>query len=448
MNVIGLDLGTTTLSAVVLECDTDTVLETLNVPNTAVIPSAKPWEGLQDPACIAALAEKMVEELKMRHDVSAIGIDGQMHGILYIDAQGEAVSPLYTWQDQRGEQSLEDTTYAARLSALTGYSMATGYGMTTHFWHTVNACIPEKAVCLCTVYDYVGMKLTGRRTPLMHVSSAASLGLFRIRGGAWDVQAVLAAGMDARYLPEISDACAVIGKDRDGLPVSCGIGDNQASFIGSVSQMEGSLLINMGTGGQVSMLAPVQKGNPNVEVRPLGEGRNILVGSVLCGGRSYAMLEKFLCSCADLAGCKEKSLYEAMNQTGMRMLETDRPMQVDTRFRGTRSQPELRGAIGNIGPENFDAAHLIGGTLLGMAQEMYGLYEEMLTLGAPAACRIIGSGNAIRKNPALKRAFEKVFGMEMHIPKHTEEAACGAALFAMAAAAGKPSLPQTQKRSQ
>lgn len=91
MNVIGLDLGTTTLSAVVMNAETGLVMETINIPNTAALPSAHAWESLQDADGIAALALRMIDQLKSRHAISAIGIDCQMHGILYVNERGNAI---------------------------------------------------------------------------------------------------------------------------------------------------------------------------------------------------------------------------------------------------------------------------------------------------------------------------------------------------------------------
>lgn len=444
MNVIGLDLGTTTLSAVLMDSDTGAVKEALNVVSGADLPARNGFERIQDADAIARKATALVEQLAAAHKVDAIGIDGQMHGIVYLDRAGAAVSPLFTWQDQRGEERLGDATYAKALSQRTGRPVATGYGMATHFYNTLNGQIPEGAAALCTVYDYVGMRLTGRRTPLLHVSSAASLGLLDPDAGRWDADAVAAAGMDPGFLPEVTDACAVIGA-YGGIPVACGIGDNQASFIGSVKHAEDTALVNMGTGGQVSMLARGALPGEGLERRPLGGGQAILVGSTLCGGRAYALLERFLRSCAGLAGLPDAPLYEAMNRAGLALLESDGLPRVDTRFTGTRADPGVRGAISGIGVDNFDAAHLVAGTLLGMADEIHSLYSAMLALGNPTAKNLVGSGNAIRRNPALRRAFEMAFGLDMRIPAHQEEAACGAALFAMAAAGIRESVAEAQR---
>ena len=75
-----------------------------------------------------------MRQLQQEHpDIGGIGVTGQMHGILYLDELGRAVSPLYTWQDQRGAERLTQQTYAERLSELTGYTLSTGYGVVTHF---------------------------------------------------------------------------------------------------------------------------------------------------------------------------------------------------------------------------------------------------------------------------------------------------------------------------
>ena len=446
MKAIGLDIGTTTLSAIILDGEEGRVLETLNVANGADMPQDVPGGRLQDADVIARKAVELVRTLMEKHSpVDVIGIDGQMHGMLYVDENGCAVSPLYTWQDGRGSLSCEGGTYASELSGLTGHAMASGFGLTTHYWFVKNGLVPEKAVKLCTVYDYVGMKLTGSKAPLMHASSAASLGLYDSTNARWDAAAVEKAGLDAAMLPEVTDDCALQGHTPEGGAVSCGIGDNQASFIGAVREMDSSILVNMGTGGQVSMMSDAPGSAENIERRPLGEGKSLLVGSSLCGGRAYALLEGFVRSCAAAGGYEGDKLYEPMNQAGLRALELSDPWKVDTRFNGTRKNPALRGSIAGISVDNFDFDHLVGGVLMGMADELRGLYGEMQSFDKRGLTMLVGSGNGIRRNPALKKAFEMAFGLPMSIPAHLEEAAYGAALFGLAAAGKVESLAAAQK---
>jgi len=101
MKTLGWDIGTTTISAVIL--DNGAAAEVISVDNASVIPG-QPWERLQGPGIILERSMKLVEELLCRHpDTAAIGVTGQMHGILYLDKLGDHVSPLYTWQDGRGD---------------------------------------------------------------------------------------------------------------------------------------------------------------------------------------------------------------------------------------------------------------------------------------------------------------------------------------------------------
>ena len=437
MRVIGVDIGTTTISLVVLDTDNGEVLECVNTPNPAAYPGAQPFERVQDPEKIVSQTGAQLERLKKRYaPIGAIGLDGQMHGMLYVDAQGKAVSPLYTWQDGHGELDAGGETMAQALSRLTGYPMATGYGLTTHFALTRLGKAPRLAAKLCTIADYAAMRLTGRPQPLCHASNAASMGLFDAQRGAWDEAAVERAGMSADILPEATASCTILGEDADGTPVACAIGDNQASFIGAVSEPEHSVLVNVGTGAQISMAGRAQRSLALCEQRPLEGESMLLVGSSLCGGRAYALLHRFFLDCAKLAGCDVDSLYAQMNEAALRV-SGEPSLRVNTRFCGSRSNPQERGCIGNIGEENLDASHLTAGVLWGMADELWSFYAEMTEAGAQPARIMIGSGNGVRRNPALCRALRQRFGMEIRVPAHHEEAACGAALSAVGALCGE-----------
>lgn len=437
MRVIGVDIGTTTISLVVLDTDSGAVLECVNTPNPAAYPGAQPFERVQDPEKIVSQTGAQLERLKRRYaPIGAIGFDGQMHGMLYVDAQGKAVSPLYTWQDGHGELDAGGETMAQALSRLTGYPMATGYGLTTHFALTRLGKVPRQAAKLCTIADYAAMRLTGRTQPLCHASNATSMGLFDAQRGAWDEAAMERAGMSADILPEATASCTILGADADGTTVACAIGDNQASFIGAVSEPEHSVLVNVGTGAQVSMAGRAQRPLALCEQRPLeGEGM-LLVGSSLCGGRAYALLHRFFLDCARMAGCEADSLYAQMNEAALRVIG-EPSLRVDTRFCGSRSNPQERGSIGNIGEENFDAPHLTAGVLWGMTDELWAFYDEMSAACARPARVLVGSGNGVRKNPALRRVLQERFGMELRVPEQDEEAACGAALSAVSALCGE-----------
>ena len=126
-------------------------------------------------------------------------------------------------------------------------------------------------------------------------------------------------------------------------------------------------------------------------------------------------------------------------------LQLQDPLHVKTLFSGTRQDPNLRGIISNVSTQNLTSAHLVQGVLYGMVDELYELYTQMHHHKRRKLAALIGSGNGLRQNPALRRLFEKAFGMHMLMPTHSEEAAYGAALFALAACGFFATVADAQK---
>ncbi len=441
MNVIGLDIGTTTICGIAVDADSGKLLKSVTLDNDSFI-SGRPFEKIQSPEAIIEKVTALASELTAEFaPVCAVGITGQMHGIVYINAEGRAVSPLYTWQDESGNQLFENGTYASVLSELTGYNAASGFGGTTFFYHSKNSLVPESAVKFCTIHDYAAMVLTGRKTPLTHSSDAASFSLFDIENGCFDRAAIEKAGLDYSFFPEVTCDFDVVG-EYNGVPVCVAIGDNQASFIGSVRTMKGCALVNMGTGGQISMLTDFKKAPDGMEIRPLCSGKNILVGCSLCGGRAFAVLADFFKACLEMAGCEcDGSIYKFMDAALEAAGDEAEQLSVSTKLSGTRSNPALRGSINNIGTDNFTPVALMDGFLGGMVSEITEMIE-------PTGCKVtslVGSGNGLRKNIPLQKKFSSALGAEMMIPINREEAAFGAVLTALVACGAKPSLEEAQK---
>ena len=438
--LIGLDIGTTSISAVAVEASSGALLRAVTVPNDSALPSPDGVSRLQDPARIAKTALSLKESLAAEFSpVAAIGVTGQMHGILYLDRAGRAVSPLYTWQDGRGNLPYGESTYAAHLSALSGYSLASGFGLVTHFINRAQGLFPAEAVTFCTIQDYIAMLLARRETPLLHASNAASFGCYDLAAQAFDRSAMEKAGLDGGLLPAVTIETAVIGQNGS-VPVATAIGDNQASVLGSLRE-DGDLLVNIGTGSQVSAVASAPAPFPAGAVRPYVEGRFLLAGSPLCGGRAYALLHRFFTRCAERFGGNGRDVYDVMNHMAAEQPDAH-ALIVDPRFCGTRNDPALRGSVSEISEDNFTPEQLTRGVLWGMADELHELYRQM-PLPSPAAA-LVGSGNGIRKNPVLRRYLEEQFGLNLKLPAHREEAAFGAAIFAAAAAGVYPDIPTAQ----
>ena len=406
MQAIGIDIGTTAICGVVIDTETGSMLRSVTKNSEAFFNSPHTWEKIQSVEKIITLATEILNDL-ISEQTEVIGVTGQMHGIVYVDENGKSVSPLYTWQDGRGNLPLGDMTYAEFLGS------HSGYGNVTDFYNRKNGLVPKNAVGFCTVQDYFVMQLCGLTKPLIHISDAASFGLF-------DLQ-------DKRFTCEsnihVIDDYQIAGTYKN-IPVSIAIGDNQASVLSSLSS-ENELLINVGTGSQVSVVCDKMIKAENIEIRPFFEGKYLAVGAALCGGRAYAMLKDFYKSVfCPIIKMDDTEIYALMNTF---LKNEDAPLTVDTRFAGTRADKTIRGSIQNISTENFTPAALTKGVLEGMVKELYDLY---LLMDMPIS-GIVGSGNGIRKNKALAETVQNIFGSPLKISRHTEEAAFGAALFGM-----------------
>lgn len=439
MKSLGLDIGTTTISAVVLHAEDGRVAEARTIQNGSFIETEHEWEFIQDTAVILKKATAVVDELLEKYpDVTSIGLTGQMHGILYLDEEGKAISPLYTWQDGRANiPEFHGKTLTECVYEESGVRIATGYGLATHLYHCRMGLVPEKAVSLCTVGDYLGMTLTGRKKPLMHISNAASLGFFDSKNGRFLEETLQELGMDTAILPEVCDGFDILGEYR-GIPVGAALGDNQASFLGSVGFQDQVILLNMGTGGQISVLSDCFFEAPGIEARPLTKGRYLLAGASLCGGRAYAILERFFRRFLQEADGEAGAQYDCMARLAERGMEQyganqtldgdSERMQVRTTFNGTRVNPDLRGSITGISEENFTPEGLVYGVLSGMAQELYEMYETIREGTGIRATKVVASGNGLRKNEVLQKICGQMFGVDPVLAPYEEEAACGAAV--------------------
>ena len=425
MITLGLDIGTTTVSAVVVE--NGVVRKSITKPHDSFLQDRPAWERTQDVAVLKAAALAAVETLTDEFAVERIGITGQQHGILYLDAQGQPLSPLYTWQDGRGNLPLEDGTYASVLSRRTGYKVSAGYGLVTHYYNLQHGLVPEEAAVLTTVHDYIAMVLCGLTRPVTEPSDAQSLGFFDLQTDDFDRPVLEALGMDTRLLPKVVRK-TFVGRTEKGIPVAVPIGDNPASFLGTTGGQD-AVLVNVGTGSQISVHTQTLQAVEGLEMRPYPLGGFLQVGAALCGGRAWAMTERFFSDALYAFTGQRKELYEALDKLLENTVVENLPT-VDTAFDGTRADPDKRGSITGLSRENFTPGALALGVLYGMTDELHGMYKGYLQAGLPPKQLLMGSGNGLRKNRHLQRITEERFGLPLTMSSQNEEAAVGAATFA------------------
>jgi sedoheptulokinase len=473
--IAGVDFGTSKVALVLVDIGKNSIFFSESEPHGGYLHLPDRSHGEQSVEASLKALERLFTRLGETIqgggiDLRSIGLTGQMHGIVGIDRHGKAVTNLVTWQDGRGDSPGKDGKSLLRIMEERGgkRKVSSGYGIATLFDWTLNRKHPGLAG-FCTIADYAGMLLAGSTRPTMDPSMADSTGAFDIEKGEWDAGYIAALGIDETLFPPVSAAGTVLGgavgaewlkaaavglrgarsEGRAGITgealVSVSIGDNQASFIGSVRELYTSLLINVGTGSQVSFAAGsageaeslAEIDGYDVVLRPFVEGGVLVAGNAISGGAVYAALRGFFDRVGrELFGAEIEalrgSLYERMEKvagkaaTGAaeRAAGSDR-LDVYPLFAGKRSAPAARGRIDGISLTNLTPANLILGTLEGEIK----ILKEMVSEKALGKLEtLVGSGNGIRRNALLRSAASRVFGKPLLVPVHEEEAALGAAI--------------------
>ncbi|MBP9987915.1 MAG: hypothetical protein KBT46_00300, partial [Ruminococcus sp.] len=129
MNTIGIDIGTTSICGIIADADTGEIKKVENRANNSFIKTENSWEKIQDVKIITDTVFEVLDSLfDFDNDIVSIGISNQMHGIVYLDENAEPVSPLYIWQDERGNLPYKDgKSYAEYLGSFAGYGLVTDF---------------------------------------------------------------------------------------------------------------------------------------------------------------------------------------------------------------------------------------------------------------------------------------------------------------------------------
>lgn len=434
MYYLGIDIGTSSICGVVYDIAKNKI-ESINKDNDSDIETPYSWEKIQNPTRILFIVEEIINHFFQKFPlIKGIGIAGQMHGIIYVDSEGNALSSLYTWQDNRGNLIYKNgLTYVQFLRKMTNHFVASGYGIVTHFYNIINNIVPPNASKICTIMDYVVMKLTGTKEPSIDQSNAASLGFYDIKKKIFDNKALKNVGINISFLPIICESATVIGYFNNDVPVYLAVGDNQASFLGSVKNIQNSIHITIGTSSQISIFTDKYIEIETLELRPFLRDGYILVGAGLCGGRSLTVLKSFFENTVKLlTGSSDGNIdfYDVLNTIEYHD-DNNESLKVNTFFDGTRKNPLLRGSITNISTYNLTPENIMLGFMKGISQELFEFFKFIPSEVKNEKTILIGSGNAIKKNKMLCRVIERHFNCELILSEYDEEAAFGACIIAI-----------------
>jgi sugar (pentulose or hexulose) kinase len=171
-------------------------------------------------------------------------------------------------------------------------------------------------------------------------------------------------------------------------------------------------------------------------------GGYLLVHAGLCGGRSYALLERFFRAVGEqvLQVSAAEPVYEVMNRLVASVPIGAEGLRCKPLFTGTRENPQLRASWTGVSPENFTPGHMTRALLEGIADELADSHGLIRRAAKKVYGQLIGAGNGLRENSVLAAIVADRFAIPLAFPRHREEAAIGAALVAMVGAELFPDL--------
>jgi xylulokinase len=437
--VLGIDTSTTATKAVLVDPD-GRVLGTGAAEYGFDIP--RPGWTEQSPtlwwdATVTAIGRALAAAGIDGSAVEAVGLTGQMHGAVLLDADDEPVRPAILWNDQRTAAECDAIRAAVgpeRLIALTGNDALTGFTAPKLIW--VREHEPEswqRIRHLLLPKDFVRLRLTGDHA--IDKADGAGTLLFDLAARDWSPEVVGKLGIDPAWLPPTYEGTAVTGVVdpgaaaltglRPGIPVVAGGGDQAANGVGVGAVVEGVMALSLGTSGVVfaatdhPLVEPAGRVHSFCHAVP---GRWHLMSVMLSAAGSLRWFRDALApgvSFATLSGEAESVPAGAEGLLFLPYLSGERTPHPD---------PLARGAFVGLTLAH-ERRHLVRAVLEGVAFGLRDGLDLMVGAGLPAPAQIRASGGGTA-SPVWCQVLADVLDAEIATVTTTEGAAFGAALLA------------------
>ena len=451
VHVLGIDVSTTATKAVLID-ETGAVVSVGTVDYGFETP--RPLWSEQDPrlwwdGAVGAIQEALHRGGVSGADVTAVGLAGQMHGAVLLDAADIVLRPAILWNDQRtGAQcdAIRERIGAQRLIAVTGNDALTGFTAPKLLWvHDEEPDVWRQIRHVLLPKDYVRLRLTGDHA--MDKADGSGTLLFDLAARDWSPEVLEGLGIEPAWMPPTSEGPEVTGTVTDdaakatglrlGTPVVAGGGDQSANAVGVGAVSVGSVALSLGTSGVV--FAPTDQ--------PLFEpqGRVHAFCHALAG--RWHMMSVMLSAAGSLRWFRDAlapgESFETLTAQAAGIAPGSDGLLFLPYLTGERSpypDPRARGAFVGLTLQH-ERRHLTRAVLEGVAFGLRDGMDLMLEAGIAAPDRIVASGGGTRSG-LWRQILADVLRAEIATVATTEGAAYGAGLLAAVGAGWYPSVEE------
>lgn len=464
--MMGIDVGTSGTRAIIVRPDGHVVGAATGDHEPMLM--LKPGWAEQSPADWWEATIKAVRgALEAAHltgdDVAAIGLSGQMHGVVLLDKTRAVLRPSLIWCDQRSQAQCDWITRKVgteRLIQLVSNPALTGFSAPKMLWVRDNEPqIFERAAHFLLPKDYVRFQLTGEFAT--DVSDASGTLLLDVTHRRWSNEMLSALGIDANILPRVYESPEITGNVsretalvtglKAGTPVVGGGGDQASSAIGNGIVSPGLTSATLGTSGVVFAYTDAPKLDPKGRIHTFCHavpGKWHVMGVTQGAGLSLRWFrDNFGESEVWQARQKGVDPYDLLIQEAEKVPPGSAGVVWLPYLMGERTphlDPQARGMWFGITAAH-KRGHMIRSILEGVAFSLRDSYEIFKELGIPIE-QIRASGGGSR-SAVWRQIQADIYGKEVVTLRTSEGSALGAALLAGVAAKNYSSVEESAKQA-
>jgi xylulokinase len=446
--LLGIDVGTTGSKAVLVNTAGVVIADaTTEYPMS----TPQPLWAEQDPndwwSATVASIRRVLEQSGVRgQHVASVGLTGQMHGLVLLDANGEVLRPCIMWNDQRTARQCAAVTErvgAEKVLELTGNPVLPGFTAPKIVWVRENEPeVCERIAKVLLPKDYVRYRLTGEF--FSEVSDSSGTSMFDVGKRRWSDEMLAALDVPRGWLPGVSEspvASAKVGAPAaaetglaGGTSVVGGAGDQAAQAVGTGIIEEGVVSATLGTSGVVFAASDSYRVEPQGRLHAFCHAvpdKWHLMGVMLSAAGSFRWFRDALGE-PEVARARRRKRdpYDLLTEAAAKVRPGCEGLLFLPYLSGERTpypDPNARGVFFGL-TLRHKKAHLTRAVLEGVSYGMCDSLELMRDLGLTADQVRVSGGGA--RSGLWRQILADVLSTPIATVNVTEGAAYGAALLA------------------